>query len=135
MHNPLMAYFYSLSLHLCTPPAAPQATSTRSLPRLKTSFSEEREKNMASSSDRTPQSELHPFSSQHVSRRDLLAGALYLLPVSGFMQMEQEEGSTGMEAITNFEPRQHGFHFRNDFVNVIFDRAGLHLVTYGRCGG
>lgn len=90
---------------------------------------------MVSSSDRTSQNEVQPFSPHQISRRNLLAGALYLLPMNGFMHMEQEKGPTRMESITGFEPRQHGFHFRNDFVNVLFDRAGLRLTTYGRCGG
>jgi len=44
--------------------------------------------------------------------------------------------STNRERVmTSFAPKTHGFHFKNEFTNVIIDIGSINWTTHGRCGG
>jgi hypothetical protein len=73
-----------------------------------------------------------PFEfSCRLSRRAILLDLLVL--VVGVDLARRREGMSPL--MTNFLPQQHGFHFRNSFVNVIVNIPGVYLATRGRCGG
>lgn len=80
------------------------------------------------------QSEISPVLQCPVTRRTLFV-SVYLL-LSTEPQTAVPAGNTSASiSVTSFDPTSHGFHFRNNFINVLVDLFGLRVATYGRCGG
>ena len=68
-----------------------------------------------------------------ISRRKMLLCMLGVSSASSAALSQFEFSSISTR--TDFVPQQHGFHFSNNFVNVILDMPGVYVTTRGRCGG